>query len=800
MITEKILNNLEYDKVLLNISQKLNLSMSKNRLLQTRPCDNYDDAKYLQQLSIEGEIILYHYNRTPLENFDDVIDTLNRAAKNSLLNFSDLKKIGVLLRSARLFINSVKDIPVNEIPNVSKLILRLYENKEFEEEIIETFISDDEISDNASPELSSIRKKIRKMNGDIKDRLTSIIKNKDFQKYLQDNIITSREGRFVVPVKSDCKGKINGLIHDYSSSGSTIFVEPIEIVEINNELRMLYLNEKEEIEKILQSFTERVSRMADALFCNEDTLVDFDIIFAKVKYGKTNKGVICELLLDGSFDIIEGRHPLLKDVSVIPVSIRLDKGKNFILISGPNTGGKTVTMKMVGLFALMAISGMYVSAKEGTKISFFNKIFSDIGDEQSIEQNLSTYSSHIKTLINIIDNVDSNSLVLLDEIGGGTDPQEGSALALAVLEYLLEKDSKGIITTHYVELKEYTYTTPKMVNASMEFDMETLSPTYKLNIGTPGTSKALEIATRLGMNKRIIEKAKSKVSPLKTSFDEILNRAEKERLDAEKLKNEYAVLTKSLKENLDLVAAEKEKLIKEKENATKLAKVEAKRIIADAQEEADELVSKIKDIYNKEDEIDGRDVIEASKTKNKLNKILDEESDFEEKDKYVPFDFNKVAKNDYVFVKSLNSVCEVIDLNLKKKEVLVSFGNMKFKAKESDLMLLDNDYKNYYSSVNEKKEAPKIKRAATVKIKDNVKSEINIVGLRVFEAQKEVESFLDRALSVGMKEVKIIHGVGTLALKKMVDEVLRNNFFVKSFRSGQFGEGELGVTIVEFKK
>lgn len=801
MIGQKILNNLEYDKIIANIDRHLILSMSKDRLKNTFPAEELEEALRLQALTREAERVMYYYQRAPLENFDDCEDVIARASKLSTLSFGDLKRVGHLLKSARIFAATLADIPDEELPLIKGHVRRLYDNKAFETSIDETFISDEEIADTASADLYTIRKKIRKTNTEIKDRLNGLIRNREMQKYLQDTIVTSREGRFVVPVKSDCKGKVSGLIHDYSATGSTIYVEPIEIVEINNELRMLYLDEKAEIERIMQEFTRKVSLMSDALYVDQDTLVDMDILFAKVSYGKACKGVIPKLLTDGSFDIRRGRHPLLNGVEVVPVSVALQKKKNYILISGPNTGGKTVTMKMVGLFALMAMSGMYIPADEGSEVSFYDNVFSDIGDEQSIEQNLSTFSSHIATLKTIIDNVTSNSLVLLDEIGGGTDPEEGAALALAVLEYLIEKDSKGIITTHYSELKEYSYSTDKILNASMEFDMATLSPTYKLNVGVPGSSKALEIAMRLGVDGRIIAAARDKISPQKKAFDEIIASCEKERLEAETLKNRYEKLTREAEERIAVLNSEKDKLLKEKENATRLAKIEAKRIISDATDEAEELVSKIKEIYNKEDEVDGKDVIEASKLKNKLGNIFDEDADTDNSEAFKPFDLKKAKVGDKVFVKSFNSLCEISEI--KKGEITVILGSMKFKAKSGDILTVSPKYVGLYAKSEEKPDKKKLVKktdGAKMHLRSDVKAEINILGLRVHEAKQEVERFIDKARLGGLSEVKIIHGVGTLALKKAVEETLRSNKAVKSFRGGQFGEGDLGVTIVELKK
>ena len=799
MVSFKILQNLEYDKILSYLKKFVVLSSSLDKIDLIRPETTLDDALSLQGLTFEGERVLYHYNRSPLEKFDDVSEVLMQAKVLSTLSFASVKRVGTILRASRIFLNSVNDIPKEEIPQISQLLLRLYFNKLLEEDISNTFISDEEIADNASSELYTIRKKIRKINGDIKDRLNALIRNKEVQKHLQDTIITSREGRFVVPVKAESKGKVNGLVHDYSSTGATIYVEPIEIVEINNELRILYLEEKAEIERIMQDFTRRICNIADALEITQETLIDLDIVLAKVKYGKSLKGVLPEIKKDGSYNIIGGRHPLIDKNVVVPVSVALPFDKNYILISGPNTGGKTVTLKMVGLFALLAISGMYIPAKEGSSISFYDNVFSDIGDEQSIEQNLSTFSSHIKTIKEIIENVDDNSLVLLDEIGGGTDPEEGSALALAVFEFLLDKNSRGIITTHYSELKEFSYSNDKILNASMEFDMGSLSPTYKLNVGVPGTSKALEIAGRLGISKEIIESARAKISPLKKSFDEIIQSCESERIEAEKLKNEYALLTQELSLELENVKKEKEKLIKERENNTRLAKIEAKRIIANATEEAEELVDKIKEIFNNPDGIDGKDVIEASKLKNKIANSLEEEDVFDEEDKYLPFNEKLAKVGDKVFVKSLNSICAVSEI--KKNEIFVNLGTMSFKAKKADLLSLSPGYLKYHEKSNEVKEKL-IKRqsSSSIKIKNNVKSEINIMGKRVPDAKAEVEAFLDSAYACGLNELKIIHGVGTLALKKAVEEVLRSSSLVKSFRGGQYGEGDLGVSIVELKK
>ncbi|MEG1805672.1 MAG: endonuclease MutS2 [Clostridia bacterium] len=800
MISDKILLNLEYDKILKQLSKFLTLGASKEVLFAQKPQESFDDAAKSLDFTTEMDRVLYFYMRSPLENFDALNDILVRASKMSILSFSDLKKVSRLLRSARIFkdcINGINDPTLEQTNHLSSM---LFEDKLFEEEIDETFISDDEIADRATPELFTIRKKIRKLNQDIKDKLAGLMRNKDIQKVLQDNIITSREGRFVLPLKAECKGQIPGLIHDYSASGSTIYVEPIEVVEVNNELRMLYVDETAEIERILERFTQKVSRYSRDLTMNLDLLIDADIVLSKARYGKSIKATRPQLLKDGSFDIVCGRHPLLQVEKIVPVSVKIEKNSCFILISGPNTGGKTVTLKMTGIFALMAMSGMYIPAKEGSSISFYSKIFSDIGDEQSIEQNLSTFSSHIVTLKYIVENVDSDSLVLLDEIGAGTDPQEGSALALAILEYLLEVNARGIITTHYSELKEFSYTTNKITNASMEFDMDTLAPTYKLNMGIPGSSKALEISRRLGLSETIIQNAKKKISPLKLSFDSVLSSAEKERVEASKLKEEYLVINQELQAELDKVRLEKERMFAERENITKLAKIEAKRIVADASSEAEDVLSEIKEIYNRE-EIGGREMIEASKLKNKLTNMSNATSVEDEEIEFSDFDIDTAKEGQNVYIKSLSSICQILSVNTKKKQITVQYGNMRFDAKQDNVSGVSDKYLKYYLNKTVPKTPKKIRNTtSTVQISGKVELDLNVVGKRVFEAVNEVNEFIDKSIMNGIETVKIIHGVGTGALKKAIAEELRSNKSVKTFRPGNYGEGEIGVTIVELKK
>ncbi len=803
MISTKILNNLEYNKILALVADFSAISITRDKIMEELPENSFQNAEKSLDLTYQAERILYHYMRSPMANFDDIEDVLARAEKMSILSYGDMLRIMRVLRASRIFKSAVSSISDDLILDMIEFSNELYEDQKFENTIGDTFISEEDISDDASPTLSNIRRKIRRLNGEIKDRLNSIVHSKQANKALQDNIVTKREGRYVVPVKVEYKGQIKGLIHDSSQSGATIYVEPIEVVELNNELRILFSDERAEIEKIMEDFTRKVSLLSSSLLKNQLLLVKLDIIFSKAKFSKSLKADRPELNNNGFINIIGGKHPLLNAEKIVPVSVTIDQKYNFILISGPNTGGKTVTLKMTGLFSLMAMSGIYVPAKSGTTLSYFSNIFSDIGDEQSIEQNLSTFSSHIKTLKYITENVNENSLVLLDEVGAGTDPQEGAALGIAILEYLLEKKCKGIITTHYSELKEFSFTTDKIINASMEFDMNTLAPTYKLILGAPGSSKALEISERLGLLKEIITNAKSKISPLKLSFEKVLGEAEQERVEASILKQENIKIKAELEKDLKQLKIEQEKINNEKIKITHLASIEAKRILNNASQEAEELLSSIKEIYNKTD-YSGADVIEASKIKNKILNLSTKEDSAPPEMGLYGFDTKKASLGEKVYVLSLKSICTILKINEKKKEILVQFGNMQFTAKPSNLKCVSKDYLKYIEAqdkpIEKKKKYVKQQSSSSVQIKDNIDLELNIVGLRFFEAQVELNQFLDRAYLSGAGIVKVIHGIGTGILKKMVYDELKKNKFVRTFRQGVYGEGEVGVTIVEFKK
>ena len=792
MITEKILKNLEYDKILKEVAKFAKLSGGSERILSLVPYVDFEECLSQLELTKEAERILFEFCIKPLKNFDDTKELLSRARIHSLLEISDIIKVGRILKVSREFYGYIDTIN-GDITIFKNLAKKLYLNEVFEHRISEVFISDDEIADDATPKLYELRKKKKKINNDIKGILLSFTQNKEVSKYLQDKIITSRKDRFVVPVKLEYRSFVKGLVQDYSQSGSTIFIEPIEVVEKNNELRSIEIEEQIEIERILTEYTEKISSLAPDLLKNQNQLDHFDEVLSKAEYGMDTRSTMPKLNKNGKIDIIKGRHPIIPKDVVVPVSIAFGGEIKYVLISGPNTGGKTVTMKMVGLFSLLAMSGIFVPANHGTEIGYFERIFSDIGDEQSIENSLSTFSSHILTLKEILDNVDEKSLILIDELGAGTDPEEGAALALASLEELLNRGSTGILTTHYGALKEFCYTVDKVKNASMQFDESTYKPTYKLVIGSAGNSKALEIAENLGISKDVLKRAKEHISTEKKDFDLILDSARKEMQEAEEIKK----VSQELKDRLDKSMIEqnilKEKLEKEKDRITDIARKEARLILSQATDEADEIILEIKKI-KKESEITQRDVIEAGKLKNKLKSKIIEESDTFDPVDYDIFDISSCEVNQFVYVKTLDSVGQIVKINIKKGELLIKVGMVEVSVKQNNLL------------VPKRKVVPKIKKekkriifqqSSSQRFTSNI--ELNIIGQRVFDGTTELEQFIDQAVLRKTEKIRIIHGMGTGKLREGVWETLRTNKNVKSYKLAEYNEGGAGATIVVLK-
>jgi len=786
-MNQKTIQKLEYNAVLQRVSEFAVSHTAKEKVLATVPSDDVDNIEYL--LNLTQETRRYVDNAImPDFNFDDITEAAQKARIVSTLSMKELLRVMRLLRLSRGTKATLMNFALLPECIIKDIAVNIYADKDLEETIDISIISEDEMSDRASDELASIRKKIKKVNSDIREKLASYTKSKAMAPYLQDSIITMRGGRYVIPVKQEYKGAVTGLVHDQSASDSTVFIEPLAIVNLNNELKTLTMQEAEEIERILQEFTKQVSVISDRLIKNQEIISDIDVAFSKARYSIDVRAVRPLLNDDGFCNIINGRHPLLNKDKVVPVSVNLGKDFNVVVVTGPNTGGKTVTLKTIGLFCLMAYGGMYVPASEGTVIALYKDIFCDIGDEQSIEQSLSTFSSHIKNITYILSEINEKTLVLLDELCAGTEPNEGAALALAITEYMRRTKTKAVLTTHYSLLKEYSLVTDGVENASMEFNPDTFEPTYRLVMGVPGSSNAIEIATRLGLDKQVIQLARERLSSEKISFENILQNAErirKEFLDkkeeVEKEKEQINLELEKAKEKNKVLSEEREKLLRN-------SKIEAKRIVTEAQEDAKLILDELKQIVERanldEKSLFGARAL-AKKLKEKVYDTENEESDIFTGDKV---DVTKIKVGDSVFVGKLNSVA-VVDSIARNNKFKVKCGNV--------TTVVDGDDLFEYADVSDK--TKKLKSVSTQIRKATARTEINLLGKTVAEAITDTDAFIDEAILNGLSEIRIIHGIGTGKLRAGLHEHFRSHPNVAEFRLGVFGEGESGVTILTLK-
>lgn len=677
MFDQKSLTTLEYPKILDRLATFAQSQGGKKKASELVPYEKIADALHALNETAEADRVLFEYSLSPSFAVDDIGDILVKAKKGATLAIPDIMKVGRSLRVSRRLkytIDKVKDCPL-----LADMAMGLFENETLEKKIFDAFLSETEVADNASNELRAIRIRIRKLNDNVRSKLQLFITSPQYSKYLQDNIITVRGDRYVIPVKSDCKGTIPGLVHDQSASGSTLFVEPMQIVELNNELKVELVNEQLEIEKILRNFSNQIEGCADGITYSYNTVVDMDMVFAKAQLAREYKATKPELNEDGVIDIRAGRHPLIDQKKVVPVSLALKKDEKMLLITGPNTGGKTVTLKLVGLFTLMAMSGLFIPAKSAN-LSIFDGVYSDIGDEQSIEQNLSTFSSHIKNTIGILDVITDKSLVLFDELGAGTDPGEGAALAVSIAEYLLRVGAKSFITSHFNDLKEFSLVTKGVVAASMEFDSNTFCPTYKLVMGAIGSSNALAIAKKLGLSDEIIENAKSKISVEKRQFDNVLTAAEKTRMKAAELVSEASIDRENAAKALKDAEIEKKRIEEKREKLDESIRKETKRLIENSVEEANDILEQIKEILNKP-QVEDKDLFEARKLKKQLeNMTADYEKEAVVEDVK---DDSPLKIGDNVFVKSLQKKGKLTSIN-QRGEAVVAFGKLTTKVKKDD--------------------------------------------------------------------------------------------------------------------
>lgn len=785
---------LEFDKIIENLKTKASSSLGLNRIEKLEPSSDFEEVQYRLQETTEAQSILIKRGHINLGGIHDILDKVKRAEIGASLDPGSLLMVADTLRAARVLSNSLSGDDEEEdfnYPIIQSLATSLYIHREIEDAIYNAIVSEIEIADSASSTLRDIRRKIVQKNQSIRSKLNTIISSATYQKYLQDSIISMRGDRFVVPVKAEYRSVVAGIVHDQSSSGATLFIEPMSIVEMNNELRKLKLDEQEEIERILAELSKMIGEIAREIISNQEILEKIDFIFAKGKLSLEMKGIDPKLNKDKSFVIKNGRHPLLNPKKVVANTIYLGDEFHTLVITGPNTGGKTVTIKTVGLFALMTQSGLHIPADFGSSMCVYDNIFADIGDEQSIEQSLSTFSSHMTRIVSILDKVTEDSLVIFDELGAGTDPVEGAALAIAILEDVRMAGAKCIATTHYSELKNYALTKKGVENAAVEFDVETLSPTYRLLIGVPGKSNAFEISKKLGLSEFVINRAKEFINTENIELEDLLQNVEKNRIKAEEDRAEAEKLKTEIQMIRDAEAEKLEKLTNQKEKMMERARSEAFSITRQAKEEVDEIIKRLRELEQER----------ASKEKNRqieqLRKELTDSMGSLQptvKSMIVPKVASKEIKNlkagEDVKVITLNQEGTVVSADDKKKEAVVQIGIMKMTL----------PYKSLQRIKNQQQATVTKKTRSVIKAKSGrVKGEVDLRGMNLEEATLELEKYLDDATVAGLEQVTVIHGVGTGVLKSGLQDVLKKNKHVKKKRPGGYGEGGVGVTIVTLK-
>lgn len=781
-MTEKTLSLLEYREILSRLTAFTVTESGARAVSELLPESSTEKIISLQKLTAEAYETYYMRNVRPIVAFSDCSSLFEKCSIGALLMPGDLLKIGGLLRAARI----AKTALIGESAEGLRKIVSEYEvDVSLEKEIENCVLNEDELSDNASPKLKDIRRKISSASARLRDRLNSYTKSSSVSKYLQDNLVTVRDGRYVVPVKSENRVNVPGLVHDRSSSGATLFIEPLEVVEMNNELKNLKFDEQQEVERILRYLSERVAVQSKQLISAQNALSMLDIVFAKMHFGVEHNCTAPHINTNGIVRLINSRHPLIAEDKVVPVGISVGGERRILTVTGPNTGGKTVCLKTVGLFCLMAYTGMWIPADDGSEIAVFDDIYVDIGDEQSIASSLSTFSSHMVNLAFILRGITANSLVLMDELGAGTDPDEGAALAVGIIKYIEKVGAVAVITTHYGLVKEYSLVSPHIENASMQFDEQTLSPTYKMLVGLPGGSNAIKIAGKLGIMPEVLADAEAALSDEKVNFEKLIAEAESlkrkcleesERLNAE---------IKSWENKNKELAAEKAVLERRLESINASAKAEIKRIVANSVEQADELIEQIKQAVKDADE---RSLLSAKAARKKLDEIkyLHEE-DFSEQ--YDEPDFDKLSEGDSVVIKSLGTTGVIESINRKKREAKVRAG----------VAIANISFDNLGLPKSEQPRQPK-RNHVVYNPSDFAAEEINVIGDTIAEAVEKLEPLIKNMHAYnGAKTLRIIHGKGTGALARGIQNFLRKCKEIASFRYGKYGEGDTGVTIAEVK-
>ena len=779
---------LELDKVLQMLAGETACRDAAQAALSTEPTSSEEEVKRLLAETDEAFVLLARYGSPPFGGLENIIDELHRADAGSMLTMSELLKVSAVLRTMRALADWRKKSE-DEKSSLDNLFDSLMPNKYLEDRINDAVLSEEEMADTASPLLAGIRRRIRSATARAREIPDRIIRSQSYQKYLQDPIVTIRDGRFVVPVKSEYRSEVKGLVHDTSSSGSTIFIEPMGAVEANNAVKILKSEERKEMERILFELSGEVAKFAGGTEQGYRAAVKLNVVFAKGSLAYNMKATMPKVNGNGRIVLRRARHPLIDKNNVVPTDIELGTGFDTLVITGPNTGGKTVTLKTIGLFTLMAMCGLFIPADENSEISVFDKVLADIGDEQSIEQSLSTFSSHMKNIINIIGIADNKSLILLDELGAGTDPVEGAALATAILEELRGKGARIAATTHYAELKVYALQTEGVENAGCEFDVETLRPTYRLLMGTPGRSNAFAISKRLGMADVIVERAKGLVSGENARFESVVQSLEDSRHGLE-TEIEAAARAHISAQKAEEKAAAKEKQINaEAEKSIKEAKEKAAGLIARTRAQINNMLNEMEEIKKHKDK--ALTAEQKAKIKSGLHALENTADPVEKKksEKYVlP---RPLKKGDTVLIFDIDKKGTVLQAPGNSKEALVQAGIIQTRVPVSNLRLIKEKKVNF--------EKGRITKEVTGSSSARASTELDLRGQTAGEAVMEVDRFIDSAMLLGIDRLTIIHGKGTGVLRTSVQKHLKNHPCVKNFRLGTFGEGESGVTIVELK-
>ena len=787
MIDERSLRVLEFTKIRGMLAERALTELGAERCRALTPSCDMTEITQWQQETEEAAVVLRYAGSNPLIAFEDVRSSLSLADKGATLSPRALLAVAELLRASRNARDAL-DTDRESTPRLKQMALGLCVLRNVEQDITDAILSEDEIADRASRELTDIRRHLRGATDRIKARLEQMVRSTEFQKYLQDSIITVRNGRYVIPVKAECRGSVPGLVHDQSTSGATLFIEPMAAVEMGNELKQWEAKERQEIQRILAALTSEIAPYADSLRETVEILGELDFIFCKASLARSMAATAPKLNDSGYLHIIRGRHPLIDPAQVVPIDLWMGRDFTTLVITGPNTGGKTVTLKTVGLFTLMAQAGLQVPADLGTELAVFDQVFADIGDEQSIEQSLSTFSAHMTNITRIMRNVTPHDLVLFDELGAGTDPTEGAALAQSILTRLLHIRVRTLATTHYSELKAFALSTQGIENASVEFDVETLRPTYRLSIGVPGKSNAFEISRRLGLPENLIEDAKKLLSDQSIQFEDVIANAEYHRQVAErerKLAEDSARETVRLRDEAEKLRREMEE---RRESMLRKSREEARHILENARRESDAILSDLKRL-RKQAASGGADQEAAA-----LRRRMEQDIDSLTEGLTVKVDSgtkppDTVRPGDRVRILTLDTEGTVLAAPDAKGEVQLQAGIMKFKAHLSQLRLVKEKPQEAKTSV----------QAKTGAMTRMVSMECDVRGQNLEEALQNVDQYLDEAVLAGMGEVSIIHGKGTGVLRSGIQQHLRRHPHVKSFRLGVYGEGESGVTVVTLK-